>query len=426
MTSENIILNPLKNQLKTSILVVDSRHRDKKKFPNPNEYIYTLNEKYNRVISAELLSAYIPQTSNIINTSNNELCINIDDIDYNIYFPIGDYRQNNTSNNYINLDENINNILSSFSSDVSSIRCLYDYNKKKYFFYNIYLNQIKSFNLDFNGTEIEKYEINNVMTKNNIIKQNKYLIKTESVYKKNSIGSILGFKPKIYTNNIIKCYFETLPGYIKISCKSVNDFNLLYFTITNKNPILSRILISNSIDFNTNTYLINFNPEKIIQELGINQPNLLNIYQQNNSNYTNLHKIHELNQNNLYIVLSNQMNWFNNLNNNWGYIRFSFIEADFKPNFNKDPYVLLQIRDFDRLDSTDTDIQNSYELIPFTDTINIFEHSRSYGNIKIFETGANVLDRLNISFKNINGDLYDFMGQEHFMTFAITYNNKYN
>jgi hypothetical protein len=432
ITSENINLKPNNNDIKTSILIIDSRHRDKNKYPNPSNYTYNLLEKYKRVVSAELLYAYIPKTKKIINYSNNEILININDMDYNIQFPIGNYTQNinNISKYNTKLNETINNILSTFSSDVSSIRCFYDYNCDKYYFYNIYPECLNTFSLNFKGKIVEKYDIQHIKK---IIKgeskifREKYLIEKKQLYKEKSIGPILGFKPEVYKNKVIKCYFELLPGFVKITCNSINDFNLLYFTITSKNPCLSRILISNSINFDTNTYLINFNPDKIIEELQRNQPHIINIFNEDNeSNYTNSYKIHELNKDNLYIILTNSLNWFNNLDNNFAYISFCFIEADFTPNFQTDPYVLLQINEFNRLESIDTHIQNSYELIPFTDTINIFENSHSYGNIKVFEPILSVLDRLNISFKDLNGNLYDFMGQEHYMAFAITYNNRYN
>lgn len=432
-TPELFNIKPNKNEFKTSILVVDSRHRDKTKYPNPNQYIYNLNDNYKRVVSAELLYAYIPKSKSIVNNVNNELCISINHSSfYNIIFPIGNYNQDINiinNDNCINLDENINNILSNFSSDVSSICCIYNYNLQKYFFCSLYPGQIHSFTLDFEGETLETYEIKNVIKRikgqDTFVKE-KFLLETIKNYKPNSLGYVLGFKPQLYTNKEIKCYFETFPGFVKIICKSTDDFDLLYFTITAKNPLLSRILISNTEDFSTNTYLINFNPTKIIDKMGMNQPHLINIYNGVESNYTNTYKIQEADKNSLSIVLTNSLNWFKCLNNNHGYIRFCFIEANNQPIYQNDPYLLLQIDEFDRLDSINTEIQKSYELIPFIDTLNIFEHSHSYGNIKHFEPALSVLDKLNISFKDINGKLYDFMGQDHFMTFAVTYNNRYN
>ena len=429
-SDEKFKINNDENELKTSILIVDSRNRDITKFPNPNKYTYNLIEYYKRVIEVELLYAYIPKTKCLITGNNNEIVITINDMTpQSIYIPTGNYNQHLNNTIYKNLDKSINSITSKFSSCISNIKCMYNYNYKKFYFYNIHLNNIHRFSLDFKGELIETFETNNVHKRiqgvDTFIKE-KYLIESKQLYKVNSMGYVLGFNPDIYKNSEIKCHFETHPSFLKITCETNEDFELLYFTVTNDDPLLSRILISNSPDFTTNTYLINFNPELVIDELGTNQPSLPDIYNLTSSNYINKYKIHEYNRHTKCIILSNSLNWFQNLDNKIGYIRFCFIEAPNIPNLDKDPYVLLQIDEFDRLDSTNTTIQNSYELIPFSDSLSIFDNNKNYGNIKKFVPVLSVLDKLNISFKDFYGNLYDFMGQEHCMAFAITYFNRYN
>lgn len=432
-SDEKITIDNDKNELKTSILIVDSRNRDMTTFPNPNKYTYNLIEYYKRIVEVELLYAYIPKTKCLITSHNNEIVMSIDQMTpHKIYIPTGNYHQNVNSDIYKNLDKSINSITSKFSSDISNIKCVYNYNYKKFFFYNISLNHIQSFSLDFKGQLIETFETNSVHKRvqgvDTVVKE-KFLLESNQLYKENSMGYVLGFKPEIYQNTEIKCHFEleTNPNVVKITCESLRDFELLYFTITNDDPLLSRILISNSSDFSTNTYLINFNPEIIIDDLGTNQPSLHDINSHLvSSNYINKYKIHDYDKTNKWIVLSNSLQWFQHLNNQLGYIRFCFIEAPNIPNLDKDPYVLLQIDQFDRLDSKNTTIQNSYELIPFSDSLSIFDNNKNYGNIKKFVPVLSVLDKLTISFKDFYGNLYDFMGQEHCMAFAVTYFNRYN
>ena len=112
---DNLVISQ-NNELKTNILIVDSRNRDKIKYPNPNQYQYELNEPYKRVVNAELLYAYIPKTSYLIDSTNDILSISYNEDKYNIHIPHGNYTQDKDSDNdpySLNLDYQINNILDS-------------------------------------------------------------------------------------------------------------------------------------------------------------------------------------------------------------------------------------------------------------------------------------------------------------------------
>jgi len=58
-----------------------------------------------------------------------------------------------------------------------------------------------------------------------------------------------------------------------------------------------------------------------------------------------------------------------------------------------------------------------------TPSLQYFNNSKNYGNIKEFNPILPSIDKLHVSFKDFNGNLYDFNGIEHFLTFAIRYNN---
>ena len=72
------------NDKLTDILVVDSRNRDKFKFPNSNKYTYHLSEEFKRVYEIELLHTMVPKSQYLINDYNNTLYINLENNYYEL------------------------------------------------------------------------------------------------------------------------------------------------------------------------------------------------------------------------------------------------------------------------------------------------------------------------------------------------------
>ena len=195
-------------------------------------------------------------------------------------------------------------------------------------------------------------------------------------------------------------------------------------------------MISNTNDFSSNRDIINFNvdttfPPNLVyrnvyyHSFVVNAQGgiVININQNINNDIWNLKSINK-DTNQIIIESKNYSGGLANENSNNVYIRFSFIEGDNSANLEGEPYLLLDIDEMHRLESNNSIIQDSYELITLTANQQLFEHSKAYGNVKIFNPILNKLDKLSLSFKNYDGIKYDFNGLEHSLVFAITYNTK--
>jgi len=77
---KNLLEKDFKNKneyLKTDIIVIDSRDRDRIAYPSNSNYQIDLDEEYKNILSVELLSIDIPKTQYLINNTNNVLYFNI-------------------------------------------------------------------------------------------------------------------------------------------------------------------------------------------------------------------------------------------------------------------------------------------------------------------------------------------------------------
>jgi len=451
------------NDLNTSIVVIDSRNRDYNKYPNANDYVIKLSTEYKRVHEIELLYSMIPRSQYLINDNNNRIYLNFNENNFIIPISNGNYEQDNDSSSSLlssnsmpiksfisqNLDYKINTTLNKYNSIKNYIQCLYNYNTKKYYFYNsnhssnnfLSSTNILDFSLDFKG---------NLLKISNIEHGNEYILEEKQLYKENSIGNILGFNPvpnslrngPIYTNSEKKSINFIFKNYgnnkaeITLNLSDISQFNKLLYCITTDNPLLSRLMISNTSDFSYDRDIINFNvnttypPDLIYKNVYYHNYTLnstgdivININQNANNDNWNLKSINK-NTNEIIIESNNYSGGLANENSNNIYIRFTFIESDNLANLEGESYLLLDIDEMHRLESNNSNIQDSYELITLTANQQIFEHSKAYGNVKIFNPIINKLNKLHLSFKNNDGIKYNFNGQDHVLVFAITYNTK--
>lgn len=72
-------------------LNIDSRQRTINKYPNSNNYVINLVDKYYNVIYCRLMTAEIPNTDYNINENNNKITLVDNGITYNLELPVGDY-----------------------------------------------------------------------------------------------------------------------------------------------------------------------------------------------------------------------------------------------------------------------------------------------------------------------------------------------
>ena len=93
----------------------------------------------------------------------------------------------------------------------------------------------------------------------------------------------------------------------------------------------------------------------------------------------------------------------------------------------KDSYVLLDVHEFNRIESLNSNIQNSYVKIPVNQNEQIyFDNTKNHGTIKYFNPILKKLDRLTIKIKDRNGNILEDNGLDHTMVFAIKSLNSKN
>lgn len=182
------------NKEKNKTFIIDSRNRDIQQYPNPSNYKYHLDEPIKNASSIELISYYMPEFIYTINNNNNNIIIKIDSKFYYIDVPIGIYSSG------CKLSKAINSQLK-----IMKIQDIYTE-------YIIHLRKIL------------------FILKNNIEIEIIFQREKSTEYNKNSIGYVLGFLPKTYTNYIGL-------GIIQ-KCLDTNNFIL-----TNYNLELNKYLV---------------------------------------------------------------------------------------------------------------------------------------------------------------------------------------
>jgi hypothetical protein len=76
---------------KRHFINIDSRQRSINKYPNSNNFVIDLVDKYYNVIYCKLLTAEVPNTDFNINEYNNRITLVDNGVTYNLALPIGDY-----------------------------------------------------------------------------------------------------------------------------------------------------------------------------------------------------------------------------------------------------------------------------------------------------------------------------------------------
>jgi hypothetical protein len=102
-------------------LIIDSRARDRNKFPDPGNYIIELEKEYRDVTQIELVSACLPNSGYAINQYNNRIYFRsretnqsvLADYDRIIEIPTGDYEYDDIDDQPTSLLTAINGLLTS-------------------------------------------------------------------------------------------------------------------------------------------------------------------------------------------------------------------------------------------------------------------------------------------------------------------------
>lgn len=419
----NNIMNNI-DEYKTHFLIINSEDRNKSSHPNPNNYTYEFIEPYKNIISVELLETCMKPSDDIINASNNILRCRVDGISPNtpgifdtgfkdLIIPISNYLQDPVLDIYPVLYKNMHKKISEVFQtweNYDNIACLFDYNQRKYYIYN---KTDVDYDIDLSGPNKAYRKPDNISInfKGNKKIYDSYTIKVNNEHKRvvldyddyhmNSIGQYLGFKAKEYTNKIKVENIEYVPptsptdsGTLDITFGTQYEFDQFYNIIILKNKELP-VYIKNESDF----FILDFS-----------------------SNYIKI-----ISYNNLKIKLKTYaLCTFTSSSTKITSPSFTAntiilpIVSEYIYNLDNTDSVLLQISEFNRYDSRNKEVQNSFIKIPLSPDYKQYSNTKSYGTIKNLNPNILNLNKITLTFKKTNGSYYNFNGRDHSLLFAIT------
>lgn len=375
----------------STIIVVDSKDRNKLLYHDSNNYIIPIQTPLKDVIEIELISAYYKHNVYQINKYTNKLFFkNIND-NYNIELTLlsGNYNEESFILQFSKIFENykkINNLSYTIGIKYSDIL-------DKFYFL---IDSDDVFECDFKGEELAY----------------------PSTTFGNNINNTNIFKYKIGTNGLYYGFSEN-----KFSNK-LDIYSLLINKISNK--------IKLTIDFYNNVE--NFSKISTIfqifdEDLKIN---FIDRVDSENKKYTfTFSDIDSFNIDNNKIEIYIKDDNHQNLENIDGKIILNpciytnIILGDIVRRTYKDQYVLLHINEFNRLNSINTNIQDSYVKIPILQEEHIyFDNTKNYGTIKYCNPVLRSLDRLSIKIIDRDGNLVESNGSDHTFVFAVKCLNK--
>lgn len=185
---------------KSYMFYIDSQTRNKRMYPNPNEYAITFSAPFRNVYSLEILDASIPRTQYAIDLHNNKFVYKYkDEAETTLILPIGDYNDKNliiamnTAFAEKNHDIEIDNI-----SIPADERSTFVFRSTETFILNMYDSTISStlgFDLLSEGNNRDEFD--NLLYKliTNLSEYDSNLsmdIETEREFRSRLFGSVLG------------------------------------------------------------------------------------------------------------------------------------------------------------------------------------------------------------------------------------------
>lgn len=387
-------------------LIIDSRDRNYKNYPKSSNYIIKLNEQFRNITSIELTRAQIPQSGYTINNNNNIIHVNENNECYRLEVPIGDYTINDL----------VNKLNSVFCSSHLENKYKISYNKN---IGKIIFNSSGEFQLNFKGSV--------------------HLDNTHAGFKRlyppNSMGKLLGFNPEIYGNEY--------GGFISSISEETIDSNLfdynklcccpsLLTTIDSPEDVLK--ITGDGTCFSTTfspcDYIYIYDAdgnESVFLVLYVEEDDILYAY--------HLTKVDiEINTCNCYpeecynYDSNYDSNTFDDTNEEYVYIGKAVIAPN-KYDLFYNRYLVLHIKELERLRSKETSVMDSFAIIPLNDKSNslINIDASKYPTskeIKYFTPPLGKLDRLTIQFLTYDGYEYDFNGIEHYLDLRINMLNQ--
>ena len=368
----------------SQIVIIDSRDRNKFLYKNSNNYIMNLNSQFYDVTDIELISAYYKYSQYDFDKNNNKLFYkNITDSkEFNVKLGIGNYTSSNMVT-HLNSKLASTKHIESFDYTITA-----KYSEVLERFYFLISNQDK-FGIDFKGYE-KAYP--GTLYGDTINSTNIYS------YREGTNGAYFGFSEKDFTNALnmfsmkIECIKEEQKMHkLTVTINDINNINQLYNTL-------------NIVDNDLNLIFEDSN-NGVNSLFNINASNILDVELISDTELT------------ITIILDTVVN--NNLILN-PVIYTNVIIGDIIRNKIREPYVLLDISEFNRLESSNTNIQDSYVKIPVNQQEHMyFDNTKNHGTVKYFNPVLKKLDRLTIKIKDRQGKILDSNGLDHTLVFAV-------
>ena len=368
----------------SQIVIIDSRDRNKFLYKNSNNYIMNLNSQFYDVTDIELISAYYKYSQYDFDKNNNKLFYkNITDSkEFNVKLGIGNYTSSNMVT-HLNSKLASTKHIESFDYTITA-----KYSEVLERFYFLISNQDK-FGIDFKGYEIA---YPGTLYGDTINSTNIYS------YREGTNGAYFGFSEKNFTNALnifsmkIECIKEEQKMHkLTVTINDINNINQLYNTL-------------NIVDNDLNLIFEDSN-NGVNSLFNINASNILDVELISDTELT------------ITIILDTVVN--NNLILN-PVIYTNVIIGDIIRNKIREPYVLLDISEFNRLESSNTNIQDSYVKIPVNQQEHMyFDNTKNHGTVKYFNPVLKKLDRLTIKIKDRRGKILDSNGLDHTLVFAV-------
>tara|TARA_B100000925_G_scaffold287086_1_gene265805 strand:+ start:9049 stop:10299 length:1251 start_codon:yes stop_codon:yes gene_type:complete len=378
----------------SNILIINSEDRDRYLYPNSNNYVINLNKTYSDVVEIELISIDYNYCRNTFDETNNNINISIDDELYKYDMPIGEYKSiDNIIDTFNTITKNSKD-LEGRNTNIS-IELYNNLDKTYFIFENI--ETIPLCQILFKGDEKINNRIQRITSNSNTNKPELNTTYYKSIndistntfkYKQNTDGRMIGFSENDFSN--------------KISLVQITQITQTLASIDNYHTISLAFTDNHECDrFYT---LINI-PNIKLEILGKDIGNIFGFSKKDSRNI----------QINNTVQLSNDA-----LTNVITDIKSNIILSDISYNLKRDHTIYLDIKDLDRLNSNNKNIDNTFAAIPVNmDNKIYFDNTKTYGTIKYFNPVKRNLDKLEICFKDKNGNILQHNGKENCIVFAI-------
>ena len=376
----------------SNIVVVDSKDRNKKLFKNSNDYTITFPTIFKNVVEIELISIYYKYSNYDLDIDENQLFINniTKSSELNIKIPVGNYDSTE-------LEEIFSNVFSNLNLDYK-IKLNYSKRLDRYYFL---INNSDIYSLNFKG------ESNNNI--DNLYSDNRNVSNTNNnlsyKYKNLTNGLYYGFSQDIFTNNLlvkkmtisVNANNGKYDHILTLDIDDTKSYNQLMESLNMFNNELKLSIIDNNVIYDINN-------TKLEGDLG----NTIKFI------------IHEK-KIDLFIKLDINLEetFGSNIINNPS-IYTNIIVGDIMRVNQKNKYVLLDIKEIDRLVSINEHVHNSYVKIPVNQNEHqYFDNAKIHCTIKYFNPILPSLDRFTIKIKDRNGKILSDNGLNHTMVFSI-------